>query len=201
MIRFLNSSSVTLASMFSTTDPALITRSFGKESREQKAPRKPASTDPALMRSKTAFSPSCSPNDCCSSESESVSRGALSHSLSHFWLISSSSDKSLDHGGLEVCQLACMRTLSNEAGDQLVLLDRLRDTALQITFEKHGGKVVIEMKRGSWCTRTTVSYPGRITCKQRHRPWTVLAHRQAYQCLDQSPTFDPDLVVETMHTQ
>jgi hypothetical protein len=94
-----------------------------------------------------------------------------------------------------------MRTLSNEAGDQLVLLDRLRDTALQITFEKHGGKVVIEMKRGSWCTRTTVSYPGRITCKQRHRPWTVLAHRQAYQCLDQSPTFDPDLVVETMHTQ
>jgi hypothetical protein len=34
-----------------------------------------------------------------------------------------------------------MRTLSDEAGDQLVLLDRLRDTALQVTLEKHGGKV------------------------------------------------------------
>jgi hypothetical protein len=141
MIRFLNSSSVTLASMFSTTEPAFMTKSFGKESREQKAPRKPASTEPALIRSKTALSPSCSPNDLGSSDSVLVSRVAFSHSVSHFWLVSSSSDKSLDHVNSEVCQLASMRTLSDEAGDQLVLLDRLRDTALQVTLEKHGDKV------------------------------------------------------------
>jgi hypothetical protein len=93
-----------------------------------------------------------------------------------------------------------MRTLSDEAGDQLVLLDRLRDTALQVTFEKHGDKVVIEMERGSWCTRTTVSTPGESHARTSPTvdgpctPPSISVFRSI-------SNFDPDLVVKTMHTQ
>jgi len=40
-----------------------MTNNFGVEANEQKALKKPASVEPASIRSRTAFSPSCSPTD------------------------------------------------------------------------------------------------------------------------------------------
>ena len=102
---------------------------------------------------------------------------------------------------MKLCQLARMRTLSDEAGDQLVLVNRLRDTALQVSFEKHGDKIevnVIERKEAGALVQ--LSLPQANHMLERHRrggpctPPSISVFRTI-------SIFDPDLVVEAMHTE
>jgi hypothetical protein len=66
--------------------------------------------------------------------------------------------------------------LSDETGNQLVLLDRLRDTTLQVALEKHGESVVVKsMKKEEGGALAQLLYPGRNHMQQRHRPGTVPA--------------------------
>jgi hypothetical protein len=69
-----------------------------------------------------------------------------------------------------------MRTLSYEAGDQLVLVDGLRDTALQVPFEKHGDKVevsMIERKEAGALVQLGVSTPGESHARTSPTRWTL----------------------------
>jgi len=58
--------------------------------------------------------------------------------------------------------------LSDEAGDQLVLVDRLRDTALQIAFEKHSDKVVVNVTVKEGGALVQLSLPQANHMLERH---------------------------------
>ena len=93
-------------------------------------------------------------------------------------------------------------TLSNETGNQLVLLDRLRDTTLQVSLEKHDEYVVVKMmKKEEGGALVQLFLPQANHMQQRHRH-TVPAPPSISVFRSNSDT-NLGLVVEnirTMHT-
>jgi len=58
--------------------------------------------------------------------------------------------------------------LSDEAGDQLVLVNRLRDTALQIALEKHSDKIVVDVTAKEGGALVQLSLPQANHMLERH---------------------------------